>query len=429
VVINAQPVTPNAPVIGTITHPTCDLATGSILLENMPETGEWTLVRYPGGTSSTGTGSSTTISSLAAGIYNFTVRNVDGCTSLVSANAVINAQPPTPTAPVVGTITHPTFAVPTGSVVLSGLPSSGTWTLIRYPDGFTSQGTGTTRTVSGLEPGTYTFAVTNSSGCTSAQTGNVIINARPGAPVVVINNPPAICENETTDLTAPAVTAGSDQNLTFSYWTDAAATLSYATPQAASAGTYYIKGTSTAGYFTIKPVVVTADQLPVAYAGADQVLEYVFGTTLDADIPDAGSGLWELVAGTGNIFNAIDPATPVSGLSTGENVFSWTVTNGACDPVSDLVVITVNNLTVPTLITPNLDGRNDYFVLRGLGTLGRTDLTIFDRRGLKVYENSDYQNDWDGTDYNSNPLPDDTYFYVIRADNGVSISGYIVVRR
>ena len=429
VVINPQPVTPNAPVIGTITHPTCDLATGSILLENMPETGEWNLVRYPGGTSSTGTGSSTTISSLPAGIYNFTVRNADGCTSLVSANAVINAQPPTPTAPVVGTITHPTFAVPTGSVVLSGLPSSGTWTLIRYPDGFTSQGTGTTRTVSGLEPGTYTFAVTNSSGCTSEATGNVVINARPGAPVVVINNPPAICENETTDLTAPAVTAGSDQNLTFSYWTDAAATLTYATPQTAGAGTYYIMGTSTAGYYTIKPVVVTADELPVAYAGADQVLEYIFGTTLDADIPDVGEGLWELVTGTGNIFNPVDPATSVSGLSAGENVFSWTVTNGACDPVSDLVVINVNNLTIPTLITPNLDGRNDYFILRGLGTLGRTGLTIFDRRGLKVYENSDYQNDWDGTDYNSNPLPDDTYFYVIRADNGVSVSGYVVVRR
>jgi len=429
VVINPQPVTPNAPVIGTITHPTCDLATGSILLENMPETGEWTLVRYPGGASSTGTGSSTTISSLPAGIYNFTVRNADGCTSLVSANAVINVQPPTPTAPVVGTITHPTFAVPTGSVVLSGLPSSGTWTLIRYPDGFTSQGTGTTRTVSGLEPGTYTFAVTNSSGCTSPSTGNVVINARPGAPVVVINNPPAICENETTDLTIPAVTAGSDQNLTFSYWTDAAATLTYATPQTAAAGTYYIMGTSTAGYYTIKPVVVTADELPVAYAGADQVLEYIFGTTLDADIPDVGEGLWELVTGTGNIFNPVDPATSVSGLSAGENVFSWTVTNGACDPVSDLVVITVNNLTIPTLITPNLDGRNDYFVLRGLGTLGKTGLTVFDRRGLKVYENTDYQNDWDGTDYNSNPLPDDTYFYVIRADNGVSVSGYVVVRR
>ena len=433
VVINPQPVTPVAPVIGTITHPTCDLATGTIVLENMPENGEWTLLRYPGGSTLNGSGTSTTISSLPAGIYNFTVRNADGCTSPVSANAVINSQPPTPATPVVGTITHPTFQVATGSVVLSGLPSSGQWTLIRYPDGFTSQGTGTTRTVSGLEPGTYTFAVTNSFGCTSAPTGDVIINARPGAPVVVINNPPAICENETTDLTAPAVTAGSDPNLIYSYWTDAAGTVSYATPQAAPAGTYYIMGTSTAGYYTIKPVVVTADQLPVANAGPDQVLEYLFGTTLNAEIPEIGTGIWELVTGTGDIFNSAAASTPVSGLSAGENVFIWTVTNGACDPVTDEMVVKVNNLTIPTLITPNEDSRNDFFELRGIETLGRTELTIFDRRGQKVYENDDYSNEqgnrWEGLDYNSNPLPEDTYFYVIRAANGVSISGYVVVRR
>ena len=48
---------------------------------------------------------------------------------------------------------------------------------------------------------------------------------------------------------------------------------------------------------------------------------------------------------------------------------------------------------------------------------------------MKVYETDDYQNDWDGVDYNSNPLPDDTYFYVLRFDNGSSLSGYIVIRR
>jgi gliding motility-associated-like protein len=429
VVINLQPVTPPAPVIGTITHPTCDLATGSIVIENMPESGEWTLIRYPGGSTSTGTGSSATISSLPAGTYNFAVRNADGCTSGVSANAVINAQPPTPNAPVVGTITQPTFVVGTGSVVLSGLPSSGTWTLIRYPDGFTSQGTGTTRTVSGLEPGTYTFAVTNSVGCTSLPTADVIINARPGAPVVVINNPPTICENETTDLSAPAVTAGSDANLTFTYWTDEAATTAYSTPATAPAGTYYIMGTSTAGYYTIKPVVVTADEIPVANAGLDQVLDYIFGTTLNAEIPEIGTGIWALVSGTGDLFNSVAPSTAVSGLSTGENIFSWTVTNGACDPVTDQVVVLVNDLRIPTLITPNDDGYNDRFELHGIETLGRTELVIFDRRGLKVWESSSYENDWDGRDFNSNPLPEDTYFWVIRADNGVSKSGYIVIRR
>lgn len=434
VVIVQQPNIPVVPRIGNITHPTCELATGTVVLENLPENGEWILTRYPGGATLTGTGSSATISSLPAGVYNFAVTNAEQCTSPVSDNAVINAQPPIPNAPVVGTITHPTFQVATGSVVLSGLPSPGTWTLIRYPDQFTSQGTGTTRTVSGLLPGTYTFAVTNSYGCTSEQTGEVVINARPGAPRVIITSPPVICENETADLTDPAVTAGSDANLTFTYWTDAEATEAYPTPQAAPAGIYYIMGTSTAGYYTIRPVVVTADQLPVANAGPDTVLHYVFRTTLNAEIPAIGTGIWELVTGSGDIFDSAAPSTHVSGLSVGENVFSWTVTNGACDPVTDLMVVRVNNLTIPTLITPNEDGRNDYFEIRGLKeTLGTTELTIFDRRGLKVYENNNYTNDegnrWDGRDYNDNPLPEDTYFYVIRASNGVSISGYIVVRR
>jgi gliding motility-associated-like protein len=260
-------------------------------------------------------------------------------------------------------------------------------------------------------------------------TGDVVINARPGAPVLVINNPPNICENETTDLTAPAVTAGSDANLTLTYWTDTEGTVAYATPQAAPAGTYYIKGTSTAGYYTIKPVVVTADEVPVAFAGEDQGLDFLFGTTLTADIPEIGTGIWALVSGTGDLFNSTAPSTAVSGLSVGENVFSWTVTNGACDPVTDLVMVRVNDLMIPTLITPNEDTRNDTFEIHGLETLGTTELIIFDRRGLKVWESRAYENDWDGRDYNSNPLPEDTYFYVLRAENGVSLSGYIVVRR
>jgi hypothetical protein len=77
-------------------------------------------------------------------------------------------------------------------------------------------------------------------------------------------------------------------------------------------------GTSTAGYYSIRPVVVTADQLPVANAGPDTVLHYVFRTTLNAEIPAIGTGIWELVTGTGDIF---DPAAPsphtLAGLSVG----------------------------------------------------------------------------------------------------------------
>ncbi|MBN2275698.1 MAG: hypothetical protein JXK95_15320, partial [Bacteroidales bacterium] len=61
------------------------------------------------------------------------------------------------TAPTIGTITQPTCAVSTGSVVLSGLPSTGTWTLTRTPGGTTTSGTGTSTTLSGLPTGTYTY--------------------------------------------------------------------------------------------------------------------------------------------------------------------------------------------------------------------------------------------------------------------------------
>ena len=82
--------------------------------------------------------------------------------------------------PTVGTITQPNCTTATGSVVLNGLPASGTWTLTRSgTSSQTTTGTGVTTTISGLAAGTYTFTVTLS-GCPSpsALSANVVINAR-----------------------------------------------------------------------------------------------------------------------------------------------------------------------------------------------------------------------------------------------------------
>jgi gliding motility-associated-like protein len=113
----------------------------------------------------------------------------------------------------------------------------------------------------------------------------------------------------------------------------------------------------------------------------------------------------------------------------GENEFLWSVTNGLCVASTDTVRIKINDLIIPTLITPNLDGNNDYFVIRGLESLGRTVLNIFNRWGANVFTDDDYTNDWDGKDYNENPLPEDTYFYILKPEKIKPIKGYIVIKR
>jgi gliding motility-associated-like protein len=197
-----------------------------------------------------------------------------------------------------------------------------------------------------------------------------------------------------------------------------------------STTTFKVNLTDQFGCKNSDEVVVTVKEIPVAYAGPDQVLEYLFGTTLTATEPRSDEeGTWSVISGTGEFSPATGAITELTGLSVGENIILWTVTNDVCPASNDYASIVVNDLVIPTLITPNMDGKNDYFVLIGIESLGKTELVIFDRRGAQVYKNSDYDNSWHGVDYNEKPLLDDTYYFVIRSESGKSFSGYIVVRR
>lgn len=428
VLINPQPLIPSAPSVGTITPPSCTLPSGSIVLSGLPSSGTWTLIRYPGTVSSSGTGTSTTITGLQTGTYNFTVTTKDGCLSVPSANIVIPSLPVPPGPPVIGTITQPTVTLPTGSVVLSGLPAAGTWIITRTPGAVIATGTGTAHTITGLETGSYTFTVSNAAGCISSPSDGVLISLE-NPPVLIITNPEPVCSPARADITSSLITAGSSPGLTYTYWTDISATIPFTSPESAGAGTYYIKGTTASGGFNIKQVIVTINASPVADAGIDQTLDYKFSTTLDAVVTGTESGIWSLVTGTGDFVDNTNPKTQVSNLSVGENLLMWTVKEGTCPAVSDTVRIIIHNLIIPTLITPNMDGKNDYFVLKELSRMGKTELYIFDRRGVGVYKNLDYDNKWNGVDYNDKPLPDDTYFFVIKPKYGKSLKGYIVIRK
>jgi gliding motility-associated-like protein len=429
IVITAQQGIPQAPLVGSITAPACSLSTGSVVLNGLPSTGTWMLTRYPGTLTTGGTGTSTTVSDLPGGTYNFTLTNAAGCVSGMSANVIIPLQPAIPSPPVIGAITQPVYELPTGSVILNGLPESGSWTLTLMPGNIAIPGTGITKTISGLDAGTYSFTVTNTAGCTSGLSASFGINGLTGTSALVITNPAPVCFPTTVDLTEPKITEGSTSNLTYTYWTDESGTIPYRTPGAATTGTYYIKGTATGGFSTVKPVTVLVYRIPVANAGPDQVLSYLSETTMAAELAYAyESGVWSIISGTGDVFDSTYAKTSVTRLSADNNIFLWTVTNGVCPPSSDTVMITVHEILIPTLITPNMDGKNDYFVVNGSEVLGRIELVIFDRRGNQAYKNENYDNLWNGVDYNGKPLPDDTYFYVIKTENRKSMKGFVVIK-
>jgi gliding motility-associated-like protein len=81
-------------------------------------------------------------------------------------------------------------------------------------------------------------------------------------------------------------------------------------------------------------------------------------------------------------------------------------------------------LSVPNAITPNQDGKNDYFVIKGITGNDNT-LVITDSFGKAIYETKNYQNNWPEQS-NKSKLPKGTYYYFYNSGS-TSVNGFFVV--
>ncbi|MFD0799348.1 gliding motility-associated C-terminal domain-containing protein, partial [Maribacter chungangensis] len=86
---------------------------------------------------------------------------------------------------------------------------------------------------------------------------------------------------------------------------------------------------------------------------------------------------------------------------------------------ADCVPCSINEIEVSKTITANGDGINDLFAITGAEFCDFTfNVMIFNRWGNKVYEGTDYQNNWGGESPDnklgtSGMLPTGTYYYII----------------
>jgi len=82
-----------------------------------------------------------------------------------------------------------------------------------------------------------------------------------------------------------------------------------------------------------------------------------------------------------------------------------------CGLVSKQITV----LSIPKFFTPNNDGYNDYWTVKGMISYPTAELRIFDRYGKLLKELRPNSIGWDGT-FNGQPLPASDYWFVFKLD-------------
>lgn len=175
-------------------------------------------------------------------------------------------------------------------------------------------------------------------------------------------------------------------------------------------------------------VIINFQQPQQADAGPDMDI-YSDQVNLSAMATDNGWGQWASLA-PGVVFqDSTSHNTLVYNILKGTTVLTWTVGNGVCPTSSDTVYIYRNDFKIPNAFSPNGDQYNNTFEIKGLELFSPASLKVFNRWGDEIYFSENYTNNWDGRNSSGKELVDDTYFYILKLNDGKTYQGYVILKR
>lgn len=337
-----------------------------------------------------------TIKSIDAGAYTVKVTVPGGCTTL---SAPVTMSSPVLVKP---TITGDPTVCLGKSLTLTATPA-GLPAYQWFRDGTIEPG-GTSPALSTSFAGQYTVRVTYPNGCTILSDRHQVLQ-NSTIPVSIVPIGP-ICGPSSIPITLSATPAGgtfSGQGVLGNLFIPQAAgigstTVTY-TPPASLSG-------CTAGNATL---VIAVRPLP--FLNLPPVLETGPGipTLLPGDIGAGYQYRWTppLYLDNPAIGNATStPAAPIT--------YTLIVTDSFGCSVSDSVQVQLSlGFYVPNAFSPNSDGINDTWVLRGINDYPDIEVMVYSRWGEVVFYSKGYAQPFDGT-YAGDPLLTGTYTYLIR---------------
>ena len=218
---------------------------------------------------------------------------------------------------------------------------TGSWTLVTGAGTITNP-TAANSAVTGLGNGANVFQWTISNGTCVPSISQVTITRNPDPSIANSGVDQTVCAT-TTNLSAIQPLAGTGAWTVISGGatiTNTALNNSGVTDLAIGANVFRWTISSGNCPTNFADVTVTRNETPTtSIAGNDQTI-CLATATLAGNSPIVGTGTWALVAGSGTIANAALPSSGISNLGFGENIFTWTITNGVCPISIDQVSVT-----------------------------------------------------------------------------------------
>ncbi|WP_211221716.1 gliding motility-associated C-terminal domain-containing protein [Spirosoma panaciterrae] len=180
------------------------------------------------------------------------------------------------------------------------------------------------------------------------------------------------------------------------------------------------------------PVIVLGDSTSSLAVGKVDTIRLVINVISDGSTTTFLNSAYGLAQYTGGTVSDVS----TSGLNPDLNGNGDPTDTNEREATTLTLLPTYQAIFIPQGFSPNGDGINDRFVIRGLNGL-TVSLQVYNRWGNLVYQNEDYQNDWDGkpntgivlSSADSNGVPDGTYYYVVNLSDGRKFVRYMTINR
>ncbi len=150
------------------------------------------------------------------------------------------------------------------------------------------------------------------------------------------------------------------------------------------------------------------------------------------------NGDYELIYSTSDVSNISFDHIPSEGSSACYFVTAFDINGNESEPSNLACIDNCPQYELPNTFTPNGDGANDEFLPRRNRFIDQVEFELFNEWGVKVFETTDPELNWDGTDLKGRDVQEGVYYYTCalldELEEGVLtqrslLSGYIQVLR